>query len=147
PNKPKRRNLRVDAIAWLLFLCGIVLVLSVLSYEPTDADEPAQNLLGVPGHLLARELFLTLGSAVHVLLTGWFVVVLMLLVRRSWLAWSRRTVGWLVLIPLSAIAADYLGPDHLGASSSFGSGGALGLVGREIWQDELPGSTGALVYA
>ena len=146
PPKPVRRNLRVDGIAWLLFLCGIVLALSVVSYEPAEPGTRARNLLGLPGHLLANELFATLGSAVYVLLTAWFIAVLTLLVRKSWLHWSRRLVGWLILVPLSAIAADYLGPDWL-PGPIFGSGGALGAVLRDLWQDLLPETTGALAFA
>ena len=72
-----------------------------------------------------RELYAALGSAVYVLLAAWFVLVLMLLVRKSWLRWTRRLAGWLVLLPAAAIAFDWLGHDWL-PGPIFGSGGTLG---------------------
>ena len=87
---PERRNLHVDGIAWLLLICGLFVALCVLSHDPTASEPSAQNLLGPPGHWLARELDATLGSAVFVLLMAWFVLVLMLLLRKSWLRWSGR---------------------------------------------------------
>src|SRR5262245_54066084 len=89
---PQRRNLRVDSVAWLLLICGLVVALCVLSHEPATASS-ADNLLGVPGHLLASELYAALGSAVYVLLAAWLVLVLMLLVRKSWLRWTSRLCG------------------------------------------------------
>ena len=139
---PDRRNLRVDGIAWLLLFCGLVVALCVLSHEPT-AGSP--NLLGVPGDWLARELYATLGSAVYVLLVAWFVLVLMLLVRKTWLRWTCRLCGWLILLPCTAIAADFLGHDWL-PGPLYGSGGILGAVLRESLQDQMPGALGWIVY-
>jgi DNA segregation ATPase FtsK/SpoIIIE, S-DNA-T family len=139
---PDRRNLRVDGIAWLLLFCGLVVALCVLSHEATAATP---NLLGVPGDWLARELYAALGSAVYVLLIAWFVLVLMLLVRNSWLRWTGRLLGWLILLPCTAVAADYLGHDWL-PGPLYGSGGILGAVLRETVQDEMPGALGWIVY-
>src|SRR5262249_57631144 len=131
----ERRIRGVDGIAWLLLFGGLVVALSVFSHEPATpvaraTGAPAEaNLLGVPGHLLARELFAALGSAVHVLLAAWFVLVLMLLVRKSWLRWSARLTGWLILLPTTAIAADFVGHDWL-PGPIYGSGGALGAALR-----------------
>ena len=55
----------------------------------------------------------------------------MLLVRKGWLSWARRTAGWVLLLPLAAIAADYLGPDWL-PGPVFGSGGARRRAARRI---------------
>ncbi|MSQ93997.1 MAG: DNA translocase FtsK [Gemmataceae bacterium] len=137
---PERRNLRVDGVAWLLFLSGLVVALCVLSHEPGRA---AANLLGPPGDWLARELYATLGSAVHILLVAWFVLVLMLLVRKSWLRWSTRLAGWLILLPSTAVIADYLGHDWL-QGPIYGSGGALGAALRDLLVEHLPGPAGYL---
>src|SRR5437016_4330947 len=107
----ERRNLRVDGIAWLLLFSGLVVALCVFSHEPGESS--AANLLGAPGNWLARELYAALGSAVYVLLAAWFVVVLMLLVRKSWLRWTGRLIGWLTLLPCTAVAADFVGHDWL----------------------------------
>src|SRR5687768_9070405 len=116
------RTARLDLLALGLFLAGLLVALAVFSYEP-NAPRPlgpggkdaahTENLLGEPGDWLAKELIGTLGSAVHVFLASWFVLVLLLLMRRSWKRWARRLAGWLLLLPWSAVAADYLGPDWL----------------------------------
>src|ERR1019366_1263561 len=141
---PDRRNLRVDGIAWLLLFCGLVVALCVLSHEPAVGGSSASNLLGEPGDWLARELYAALGSAVYVLLVAWFVLVLMLLVRKSWLRWSGRMFGWLLLLPCTAITADYLGHDWL-SGPVYGSGGILGALLRETLQEQLPGLLGWLL--
>ncbi len=144
---PERRNLRVDGIAWLLFLSGLVVALCVLSYEGEPSPVSGRvtpNLLGPPGHWLAQELYVTLGSAAYVLLVAWFVVALMLLVRKSWLRWSGRLAGWLILLPCTAIIADNLGPDWL-QGPIYGSGGTLGAALHELSSEHLPGLAGYLV--
>ena len=142
---PVRRNSRTDGVAWLLFFCGIIVALCVLSHEPADPEGYAQNLLGVAGHWFANELYLTLGSVVYVLLLAWFVVVLTLLLRKSWLRWSARLAGWLLLLPCTAVAADFLGHGWL-PGPGFGSGGAFGSVLRGWLQESLPGVAGLLVF-
>jgi S-DNA-T family DNA segregation ATPase FtsK/SpoIIIE len=142
---PERRNVRVDGIAWLLFFSGLFVALSVLSHEPAGGAAAAPNLLGIPGHLLARELYAALGSAVYVLLCAWFVAVLMLLVQKGWLRWSGRLIGWLILLPCTAIAADFLGHDWL-PGPIFGSGGTVGAALRDLLQAELPGLVGIVTF-
>jgi S-DNA-T family DNA segregation ATPase FtsK/SpoIIIE len=116
---------RIDGVAWLLLLSGLLVALAVLSYDArTDGD-----FLGPPGSWLARELTATLGVAVHVLLASWFVLVLLLFLRHSWLTWTLRLAGWLILLPCSAVIADWLGPEILGGPIT-GSGGAVGAVLR-----------------
>lgn len=123
----EQRNYRVDGVAWLLLFCGLAVALCVLSDEPS-ASTP--NVLGVPGHWLAIELHNALGWSVYVLLGAWFVLVLLLLLRKSWLVWSCRLAGWVLLLPCTAVAADYLGHDWLGGPI-YGSGGTLGAALRQ----------------
>ncbi|MBI1831003.1 MAG: DNA translocase FtsK, partial [Planctomycetes bacterium] len=130
---PDQRNYRVEGIAWLLFLCGLAVALCVLSHEPAGAGP---NLLGVPGHALAHELQAALGSAVFVLLGAWFVLVLLLLLRKNWLIWTGRLIGWLLLLPCSALGADMLGHDWL-PGPIHGSGGAIGAALRQLMQSHL----------
>jgi hypothetical protein len=116
-----RRSFRLDLVACGLLLCGLVVALCIFSHSPADAprtgvyppsDQPA-NLVGPPGAWLAEGLHQSLGIAVYVLLASWFVLVVLLLVRRSLLTWSLRLSGWLLLLPCATVAADYLGPDFL----------------------------------
>ena len=144
-SKPVRKNPRMDGVAWLLFFCGIVLALCILSHEPAAGTSSAQNLLGYPGHWLANELYETLGSAVYAFLAAWLVLVLMLLVRKSWLRWTGRFVGWVSLIPCTAVAFDFIGKDWL-PGPNFGSGGALGSVLRDVLHERLPGMAGLALY-
>jgi len=120
---------RVDMLAWLLLVCGLAVALCVLTDEPASAA----NVLGVPGHALASELHSAIGCAVHVLLAAWFVLVLLLFLRKNWLVWTARLFGWLLLLPCCAIAADYLGHDWLPGPIT-GSGGALGAALRQLMQ-------------
>jgi DNA segregation ATPase FtsK/SpoIIIE, S-DNA-T family len=127
---PDRRSLRLDLLAWGMLLAGLLVALAVLSHDPPAATlyppppEP-DNLLGPPGAWLAQELHEALGAAVYVLLASWFVLVLLLFLRKGWLAWSLRLAGWLLLLPCAAVAADALGPEWLDGPAP-GSGGALG---------------------
>jgi S-DNA-T family DNA segregation ATPase FtsK/SpoIIIE len=82
-------------------------------------------LLGPAGAWVAHGLYEGLGSAVYLLLASWFVLVILLLVRRSVLTWALRLAGWLLLLPCAAEAADLLGPAILGGPAN-GSGGAVG---------------------
>src|SRR5207253_1377875 len=141
---PERRAMpRVDGTAWVLLLVGLLVALCVFSDDPA-ASTP--NLLGVPGSWLAAELSAALGSAVYVLLASWFVLVLMLLVRKSWLRWTCRLTGWLILLPCAAIAADWLGHDWMSGPIA-GSGGAIGAWLRGLLILEMPVPAAALAFA
>lgn len=142
---PERRSARLDWVAWVLLLCGMAVALCVLSHEPA-ADPAVPNLLGPPGGWLARELYAALGSAVYVLLAGWFTLVLMLLLRKGWLRWSGRLLGWLLLLPVCAVCADVLGPDWLPGPLT-GAGGSLGAALRLALVEHLPGGAGVLAVA
>src|SRR5262245_32907200 len=107
-----RRHWRLDAAATALLCTGLVVALAVFSYDPADVPgrvypppgRPA-NLLGQPGARLADALVQTLGLAVHVLLASWFVLVVMLFLRRGWLTWSLRLLGWVLLVPCACVLA------------------------------------------
>src|SRR5262249_46382405 len=107
-----------------------LVALSVLSHDPTgSAVYPPRagsaNLLGPPGAALAESLWGALGIAVHVLLASWFVLVVLLFLRRRVLTWAVRLIGWLVLVPCSAAAAQLLAP-NAESSPLAGPGGTLG---------------------
>jgi S-DNA-T family DNA segregation ATPase FtsK/SpoIIIE len=130
---PERSRPRRDGAAWLLLVCGLLVAMALLSDDPA-ADPP--NLLGLPGSWLAHELWLALGSAGYVLLAGWFVLVIMLFMRQGWLHWTGRFVGWLVLLPCSALGADWLGPERI-AGPLPGPGGTIGAWLDGLLQDAM----------
>src|SRR5262249_57298362 len=105
----ERRGARRDWTAWGFLLVGLVLTGCVLGQE-LPAGPESDNLLGPPGAWLAAELFDALGVAVYVLLAGWLVLVLMRLASQRLGLWLVRLVGWLLLLPYAAPAADWLGP-------------------------------------
>lgn len=143
---PQKGGIRVEAAGWLLLIGGFFLALCLLSHEPSSRGAHAQNLLGTPGELLASELFAALGCTMYLLLVAWFMLVFMLLIGHGWLRWSGRVVGWLMLLPTGAIAADWLGHDWI-AGPIHGSGGVLGAVLRELLLDHLPGPSAAAIVA
>ena len=128
---PERRA-RLDYAALALLLAGLLVALSVFSYDPADPPSPVvhpqrptvTNLLGVPGAWLGRVLVETFGVAAYVLLASWFVLVVLLFVRRSLLTWTLRLAGWLLLVPCAAAAADFVGSPLL--PGSLNGGGTLG---------------------
>jgi S-DNA-T family DNA segregation ATPase FtsK/SpoIIIE len=122
---------RLDLTAAGFLLSGLVVALAVFAVDPAAAGRrvypPATppHPLGPPGFWVGSLLHETLGGAVYVLLAAWFVLVVLLFLRRGWLFWSLRLVGWLLLLPCTALAADQLGPGWLAGPAS-GSGGHLG---------------------
>src|ERR1700722_12022807 len=111
-----RRPWRLDAAAFCLLAAGLLVSAAVFSLDPADRPGAifppptiSHNVLGPTGAWLAFALTDALGVAVYVLLGSWFVLVLLLFLRRSWLRWSLRLAGWLLLIPGSAVVAELVG--------------------------------------
>ncbi len=142
-----RRSWRLDAAAGVLLLLGLLLTVAVVRHDPADLDEGVyplhatpHNLLGLPGAWVARALVGGLGFAAYVFLATWFVLVLLLFLRRGWLAWGLRLTGWLLLTPCAAVVADRFGGDMARKSTGWAgrlrrclavdrAGGAPGPVG------------------
>lgn len=143
-----RRGPRTDLLPWGLLLAGLLVAVAVFSHEPALTGTPAQatNLLGPPGAWLAGRLFESLGSAVHVLLVGWFVLIILLLLPGRRLRWSVRLAGWIMLLPASAVLADWIGPEYL-AGPVTGSGGSVGAFLAHWLTEEFGTLGGGLVWA
>lgn len=143
-----RRGPRMDLLPWGLLLTGLLVAIAVFSHEPamsaSQAPAPApSNLLGPPGTWLAGRLFASLGSAVYLLLSGWFVLIILLLMPGRRLRWSVRLFGWLLLLPCAAVVADGIGPDYLPGPVT-GSGGSVGAFLSD-WLVEQFGAVGSVV--
>jgi S-DNA-T family DNA segregation ATPase FtsK/SpoIIIE len=143
----ERRAPRFDYVPWGLLLAGLLVALCLFSHEPSSALYPphtaAGNLFGPAGAWLAQNLLESLGCAVFVLLTAWFVLVLLLLGSNR-LRWSTRLLGWLMLLPCAAVTADVLGLDVLSGSLT-GSGGSLGAF-LSVWLVEEWGPLGGVLW-
>jgi S-DNA-T family DNA segregation ATPase FtsK/SpoIIIE len=113
---PDRRHWRLYLAACILLIGGVFMTFSVLDYS-----------LGPLGAGLAQELRQSLGVAVYVFLASWFTVVIQLVLRRSWLSWTLRSLGWLLLVPCAAVLAER-GPALAlpGAMPPLGPGGSIG---------------------
>lgn len=135
---PDRRALHLDLAATGLLLAGFLLALCVFSHDTTGTEphEPADNVFGFAGTWLAHSLAETLGLAVYALLAGWFVAVLVLFLRRNLARWSMRLVGWLLLVPAAAAAADLLGSPNPAEA-----GGVLG-AWLNLWLRDALGAFG-----
>ena len=124
PEKKEPRGTRVDGFAGVLLLFGLVISVAIFSEDFSQTSKSDGNLLGPTGSFWATKLYSWLGMGVYVLLASWFVGVLFLFLRKSWLTWSLRAVGWIILIPCSALILDWLGPDRVGGPPQ-GSGSAV----------------------
>ncbi|MEI7683999.1 MAG: DNA translocase FtsK 4TM domain-containing protein [Planctomycetota bacterium] len=137
---------RIDGMAWILLFTGSLVSLAIFSHE-TSLDERtlpnSSNLFGKPGAWLASELFGALGLSVYALLASWFVLVILLLLRKNWTVWSKRFLGWALLVPCSAVAFDWIGPDQLGTLP----GGAIGALLRARIEAEFGPLGGPVVFA
>ncbi len=133
---PDRRYWRLYLAVCLLLAGGAFLTFSVFDSISAAAKS---NRLGPLGGAVAYELRQSLGAAVFVFLLGWFVVLVRLVLRRSWLGWSLRSLGWLLLIPGSAALAERfpeLAP--AGALPPLGCGGSVGAWLNDWLQSTLP---------
>jgi S-DNA-T family DNA segregation ATPase FtsK/SpoIIIE len=105
------RRLRLDLAAFVLLAMGLLVALCILGHEgPANGlvhprPEP-RNLLGVPGAWLAQSLYEALGVAVYLLLASWFLLVILLFLRRTWLRWAVRLLGTLILLPTATVLTD-----------------------------------------
>ncbi len=133
---PDRRYWRLYLAVCLLLAAGVFLALSVFD---SIYSASRSNRLGPLGGALANELRQSLGAAVYVFLIGWFVVLVRLVLRRSWLGWSLRSMGWLFLIPCTAVLAERL-PElaPAGALPPLGNGGSIGAWLNDWLESALP---------
>ena len=130
---PDRRSLRLDLSVCALFIVGLLVALSVFSYDAADPPATsvypphavATNLLGLPGAWIASRLYDAFGIAVYVLLTSWFVLTLLLFLRRGFLTWLLRLAGWFLLLPCVAVLGESTGQAFVSGPIT-GGGGSVG---------------------
>ncbi len=127
-----RRPWRLDLAACLLLGADLLVALAVLSFDPADLPGPVypqnptpRNVLGSAGAWLGGALVEALGLAAHALLAAWFVLVVLLLLRRGWVSSTLRLAGWVLLVPCAAVLADrWAVPGPLAPLA--GPGGSIG---------------------
>src|SRR5260221_11109934 len=103
-SKPQPPSSRLDVVAFVLFVAGLLIAACVLSHIP--GDDGTQHPFGSPGAWLADAVIDALGFAVYVLLAGWAILALTLFLKPSLNRWLTRVVGWLLIVPSSAVAFD-----------------------------------------
>jgi S-DNA-T family DNA segregation ATPase FtsK/SpoIIIE len=135
PYRPGPWSSKLDFAATALLAVGLFATASAVGQEPSGA-----NLLGSVGGWLARSLFESLGLAVYFLLAGWFVLVVLLYLRQSWFAWSRRLAGFALLVPCAAVWFSRYAP-AAGPGAPFGAGGTVGAWLSEWLAGRWPAAT------
>jgi S-DNA-T family DNA segregation ATPase FtsK/SpoIIIE len=130
---PDYRGLRRDLAVFVLLVIGLLAAVSVLTFDPADAPgatvypprSVAKNLLGSPGAWVGEVLQAFFGLGVYPFLGSWFVLVVLLFLRRGVMTWLLRLLGWLLAIPAVALLGNALPPGAWGTAVS-GGGGYLG---------------------
>jgi len=120
PYRPGPWAAKLDLTATALLAVGLFATASAVGQEAGGA-----NLLGSVGGWLARSLFESLGLAVHFLLAGWYVLVVLLYLRQSWFTWGRRLAGFALLVPCAAVWFSRYVP-ATGPWAPLGAGGTVG---------------------
>jgi len=126
--RKKRSPQQSDWVSWTLLFSLLFVSLAVLTLEPlpgTSPEPPSQSVFGTGVVWLGTGLFLCLGQALYLLLFAWFVLVLELLQKKPKQPTVLHFMGWIVLVPLCALAADRWLPTS--ATTLFlAAGGTLG---------------------
>lgn len=138
PDKPSPvPRWRLDAVALTLLAAGVALAVAVGSGRPFTGGP---NLLGSAGEKVAAFVIDPLGWAAVVFLAGWFAVVGLLVVNRSWPRVAVRVIGWAVLTATAAVVADWVGA-KLPAAAVAGRGGSIGAFLAFHLDDTLDATT------
>jgi len=112
----RRLRLMLDISAMILLAAGLVTTLTIITFDPADPpgatvhpqNTTPSNLAGHTGALIARGLVDALGLGVYPMLVAWLMLVLAILLEGRRGLWCWRLLGWLVLVPAVALAADVL---------------------------------------
>jgi S-DNA-T family DNA segregation ATPase FtsK/SpoIIIE len=147
----KHRRLLTDLLAFTLFLGWLLVVGSIVTHDPADPPLPqafpahtqAHNLLGEPGAWCAGQLTQWLGITVYPALAAGFLLVLTLLLEGRRGSWLWRLLGWQLLIPGVALAADWAAVTFP-PTPILGAGGLLGATLHDFLQASLT-TTGMLL--
>jgi DNA segregation ATPase FtsK/SpoIIIE, S-DNA-T family len=131
---------RVDAVVLTLFATGTLLTAAVASYRSVAGGD---SFLGTLGDDVAELLVEPLGSAVVVLLAGWFFLSGLLVVNRSPRRFGVRFAGWAVLTTCAGVAVDWFGAGLVQVSAA-GRGGSVGAYLRFGLEDGLDPHTANL---
>lgn len=127
------RTWSLDGYAVGFALVGVVLAISVLTYDPVAESDA----LAEPGLALAAIWTEGFGWATGLTLVGWGLLACQLALWRSWPRLALRAAGWALLAPASCVVLDRLGPN--------GAGGAVGACLSAWLEGEYPVTVQVLI--
>ena len=116
---------RLDAVAFALLLCAVVLAAALVSYPPIVGN--SQNVLGASGDQLAASLLDTLGFACAMGMFGGIIWLMLYAAGAKKIRLGAQFIGWLLLSFTAATAVDFVGVQPQAVQvSAYGPGGAIG---------------------
>lgn len=118
-------NRRLDAAALSAFALIAGVTACVACYAPLTG---VRNVIGPAAEKLAQPLVDALGFGVWLLLLGGFALIVLYVLRRSWLRLGVRSFGWALLAVVAAAVADCVPMPELPIVSVYGRGGAFGAL-------------------
>lgn len=135
----RRIRLALDILAVTLLVSGLVVTLTIVTFDPADSpgatvhpqNSTPSNLLGSYGATASRFLVDALGVAVYPAVVAWTILVLTLLLEGRRGVWCWRLLGWVIIVPGVALGADVLSLSYAG-SPMIGPGGLIGAALHEF---------------
>jgi len=134
PVAPVRRG--VDVTALTLGVIGFFIAFSLFDVSnATDLFAPVSSASLTDD--LRFRFFDTLGLSTFGFVGAWFLLTGIRFARPSWLHFTRRVLGWTILIGGSTVVLQMSQPPLLAPAS--GPGGLVGAAGTQLLEQNLPG--------
>jgi hypothetical protein len=140
----RHRRLIVDLVGVLALVTWVAAVTAVLTHDPQDPPTPlvhpahAQpiNAFHLAGAWLSANLLNAFGWSLAALLGAWYVAGWALLLERRTGSWSRRLLGWTLLVPTTALLTHQLAVAS--GPTPWGPGGRLGVLLQQLIASQVP---------
>jgi S-DNA-T family DNA segregation ATPase FtsK/SpoIIIE len=144
--KKRYRRFILDLFAVIMLGVWAAVITAVLSADLRDPPTPfvhpgyptARNLLGLPGAWVNAKLVTYFGLAVLPLLGAWYVAAWSMLLERRHGKWSCRLLGWLLLVPATALLTHLVATSIAGWPVHTGPGGQLGMMLHQYVLTQIP---------